>query len=151
MASHAPTRSTMPTFLGADTRAEAQQETEPSHMGDYFVEYQPMGRSSRMLSHSKTLFSSSEIVDPATITEDTSIIMMETPTAQLVDSTYLRLMAHQTVRQSLGWRSWTFISNLTRCRRQRPSRWRHYIWMVVPWDGYTRTLHSDDISSSPGD
>jgi len=40
-----------------------------------------MGRSSGMLSHLETLFSSSRIVDPATITEDTGIVMMETSTA----------------------------------------------------------------------
>ena len=43
-ASHAPTRSTMPTFLGADTGAGAQQEPEPGHMGDYFAEYQAYGQ-----------------------------------------------------------------------------------------------------------
>ena len=37
--SHAPTRFTMPTFLGADTGAEAQQEAKPGNMGDYFAEY----------------------------------------------------------------------------------------------------------------
>ena len=30
----------MPTFLAADTGAGAQQEQEPTHMGDYFAEYQ---------------------------------------------------------------------------------------------------------------
>ena len=44
MASHAPTLSTMPTFLGADTGAVAQQEAEPRHMGDYFAEYQAYGQ-----------------------------------------------------------------------------------------------------------
>ena len=44
VASHAPTRSTMPTFLGADTGAVAQQEAEPGHMGDYFAEYQAYGQ-----------------------------------------------------------------------------------------------------------
>ena len=39
MASHTPTHSTMPTFLGADTGAGAQQEGETGHMGDYFAEY----------------------------------------------------------------------------------------------------------------
>ena len=43
MASHAPTRSTMPTFLGADTRAGAQQEPEPGHIGVYFADYQAYG------------------------------------------------------------------------------------------------------------
>ena len=43
MASHTPTRSTMPTFLGADIGAGAQQEPEPGHMGDYFAEYQAYG------------------------------------------------------------------------------------------------------------
>ena len=43
MASHAPTRSTMPTFLRADIGEGAQQEAEPSHMGNYFVEYQAHG------------------------------------------------------------------------------------------------------------
>lgn len=47
MASHAPTRSTMPTFLGADTGAGAQQEAEPGHMGDYFAEYQAYGQEFR--------------------------------------------------------------------------------------------------------
>ena len=40
MASHAPTHSTMPTFLGANTGAGAQQEVEPGHIGEYFAEYQ---------------------------------------------------------------------------------------------------------------
>ena len=44
MASHTPTRSTMPTFLGADIGAGAQQEPELSHMGDYFSEYQAYGQ-----------------------------------------------------------------------------------------------------------
>ena len=44
MASHAPTRSTMPTFLGADTGAGVQQEAKPGHMGDYFAEYQAYGQ-----------------------------------------------------------------------------------------------------------
>lgn len=39
VASHAPTCSTMPTFLGADMGAIAQQEAEPGNMGDYFAEY----------------------------------------------------------------------------------------------------------------
>ena len=43
-ASHAPTRSTMPTFLGADTGAGVQHEPEPGHMGDYFAEYQAYGK-----------------------------------------------------------------------------------------------------------
>ena len=47
IASHAPTRSTMPTFLGADTGAGAQQEAEPSHMGNYFAEYQAYGQEFR--------------------------------------------------------------------------------------------------------
>ena len=47
MASHKPTRSTMPTFLGADTGAGAQQEPEPGHMGDYFAEYQAYGQEFR--------------------------------------------------------------------------------------------------------
>ena len=46
-ASHALTRSTMPTFLGADTGAGAQQEPEPGHMGDYFAEYQAHGQEFR--------------------------------------------------------------------------------------------------------
>ena len=44
MASHAPTCSTMATFLGADTRAGAQQEVEPGHISDYFAEYQAYGQ-----------------------------------------------------------------------------------------------------------
>ena len=44
MASRAPTRSTMPTFLGANTGAGAQQEAEPGHMGEYFAEYQAYGQ-----------------------------------------------------------------------------------------------------------
>lgn len=40
-----------------------------------------MGRSSGMLFHLEILFSSSGIVDLATITKDTDIITMETPTA----------------------------------------------------------------------
>ena len=47
MASHAPTHSTMPTFLAADIGAGAQQEPEPSHMGDYFAEYQAYGQEFR--------------------------------------------------------------------------------------------------------
>ena len=47
VASHAPTRSTMPTFLGADTGAGAQQVAEPGHMGDYFAEYQAYGQEFR--------------------------------------------------------------------------------------------------------
>ena len=47
MASHAPTRSTMPTFLAADTGARAQQELEPGHMGDYFAEYHAYGQEFR--------------------------------------------------------------------------------------------------------
>ena len=47
VASHAPIRSTMPTFLGADTGAGAQQEAEPRHMGDYFAEYQAYGQEFR--------------------------------------------------------------------------------------------------------
>eukprot|EP00253_Pinus_taeda_P003165 PITA_03165 len=43
VASHAPTRSTMPTFLGADTGAVAQQGSDLGHMGDYFAEYQAYG------------------------------------------------------------------------------------------------------------
>ena len=43
VASHAPTHSTMPTFLGANTGAVAQQEAEPEHIGDYFAEYQAYG------------------------------------------------------------------------------------------------------------
>ena len=39
-ASCAPTRSTMPTFLGVDTGARAQQEAAPRHLDEYFVEYQ---------------------------------------------------------------------------------------------------------------
>ena len=35
----APTRSTMPTFLGADTGGKAQQEAMPGHLDEYFVEY----------------------------------------------------------------------------------------------------------------
>ena len=46
-ASHAPTRSTMSTFLGADTGAAAQQEAEPGHLGDYFAEYQAYGQEFR--------------------------------------------------------------------------------------------------------
>jgi len=38
----------MPTFLGADTGAEAQQEAEPSHMSDYFAEYQAYGSSNSL-------------------------------------------------------------------------------------------------------
>ena len=70
----------MPTFLGADTGAVAQQEAEPGHMGDYFAEYWPMGRSSRKPSQSEILFSSNGIVGPMTITEGTNITMMVTPT-----------------------------------------------------------------------
>ena len=44
VASHAPIRSTIPTFLGADTGAGAQQEAKPGHMGDYFAEYQDYGQ-----------------------------------------------------------------------------------------------------------
>jgi len=44
VASHVPTRSTMPTFLRADTGVGAQQVVEPGHMGDYFVEYQAYGQ-----------------------------------------------------------------------------------------------------------
>jgi len=47
VASHAPTRSTMPTFLGAGMGAGAQQEAEPGHMGDYFAEYQTYGQEFR--------------------------------------------------------------------------------------------------------
>ena len=47
VASHAPIRSTMPTFLGADMGAGAQQEAEPGHMGDYFAEYQAYGHEFR--------------------------------------------------------------------------------------------------------
>ena len=43
MASHAPTRSTMLTFLGEDTGAGAQQEPKPGHMGDYLAEYRAYG------------------------------------------------------------------------------------------------------------
>jgi len=37
----------MPTFLGADTRAVAQQEAEPGHKGNYFAEYQAYGQEFR--------------------------------------------------------------------------------------------------------
>eukprot|EP00253_Pinus_taeda_P033610 PITA_33610 len=37
----------MPTFLGADTGAGAQQEAKPGHMGDYFAEYQAYGQEFR--------------------------------------------------------------------------------------------------------
>ena len=47
MASRVPTHSTMPTFLGADTGAGAQQEAEPEHMGEYFAEYQAYGQEFR--------------------------------------------------------------------------------------------------------
>ena len=47
MASHTPPRSTMPTFLAADTGARAQQEQELTHMGDYFAEYQTYGQEFR--------------------------------------------------------------------------------------------------------
>ena len=47
VASHAPTRSIMPTFLGADTGVGAQQVVEPGHMGDYFAEYQACGQEFR--------------------------------------------------------------------------------------------------------
>ena len=47
MASHTHTCSTMPTFLGADIGAGAQQELEPGHMGDYFAEYQEYGQEFR--------------------------------------------------------------------------------------------------------
>ena len=47
MASHTPPRSTMPTFLAADTRVRAQQEQEPPHIGDYFAEYQSYGQEFR--------------------------------------------------------------------------------------------------------
>ena len=47
VASHDPTRSTMPTFLGADTGVGAQQEAEPGHMGDYFAKYQAYGHEFR--------------------------------------------------------------------------------------------------------
>ena len=42
-ASHAPTRSTMPIFLGADIGAGVKHEPEPGHMGDYFAKYQAYG------------------------------------------------------------------------------------------------------------
>ena len=44
MASHTPTRPTMPTFLDEDIGAAAQREPEPGHMGDYFAEYQAFGQ-----------------------------------------------------------------------------------------------------------
>ena len=47
MASCAPTRSIMPTFLGADTGAGAQQEAKHRHMGEYFAEYQAYGQEFR--------------------------------------------------------------------------------------------------------
>ena len=47
MASRAPTYPTMPTLLGADTGARAQQEAEPRHMGEYFAEYQAYGQEFR--------------------------------------------------------------------------------------------------------
>ena len=78
MESHAPTRSTMPTFLAADTRARAQQEPEPGHMGDTLLSIRPMGRSSGMPFHSEILFSSSGTADPVTITEGIGIITRET-------------------------------------------------------------------------
>jgi len=37
----------MPTFLRENTGAVAQQEAEPRHMGDYFVEYQAYGQEFR--------------------------------------------------------------------------------------------------------
>ena len=42
-ASCAPTRSTMPTFLGENIGAGAQQEAELGHLDEYFAEYQSYG------------------------------------------------------------------------------------------------------------
>ena len=47
VASYATIHSTMPTFLGANMGAVAQQEAEPRHMGDYFAVYQAYGQEFR--------------------------------------------------------------------------------------------------------
>ena len=47
VASHAPTHSTMPTYLVAGTGAVAQQEANLEHMDDYFAEYQAYGKEFR--------------------------------------------------------------------------------------------------------
>ena len=47
MNSRAPTHSTMPTFLGADTEAGAQREAKPGHLDEYFAEYHSYGQEFR--------------------------------------------------------------------------------------------------------
>ena len=83
-----------------------------------------MGESLVKLSLSTIFTNSKRTTNPATRTEVVGTCRMVSYNVRWAGFSCQHLTDPLNVQQKLGWRSWTFISSLSRWHRERPSRWQ---------------------------